>query len=162
MPVQSSGQIKITDIVNEFGGSAPHAMSEYYRNGGEVGGGSPNVPTSGQLKMSDFYGATDVIVQTASNNQTNRSLSSIFGGNWGSSVPKKYVIPSGVNIGASSTSNYAIHAQSGMGGTLIIEISGTVTGAGGTGGSGGSGATQQNVGGNGSSCLLYTSPSPRD
>ena len=29
MPVQSSGQIKITDIVTEFGGTEPHAMSEY-------------------------------------------------------------------------------------------------------------------------------------
>ena len=81
MPVQSSGEVKVTDVVTEFGGSEPHAMSEYYRDGGEVGGGSPNVPTSGELKMSDFYGATDVIVETASNSETDRSLSTIFGSN---------------------------------------------------------------------------------
>ena len=30
MPIQSSGQISKQDIVDEFGGTAPHAMSEYY------------------------------------------------------------------------------------------------------------------------------------
>ena len=150
MPVQSSGQIKITDIITEFGGSEPHALSEYYRDGGEVGGGSPNVPTSGQLKISDFYGATDVIVETASDNETDRSLSSIFGSNWTSSVPKKYSVPSSVNLGATATNTYAITAESGMGGTLIIEIAGTVTGRGGNGGNGGHYAHSNRDGGNGS------------
>ena len=150
MPVQSSGEIKISDIITEFGGSEPHALSEYYRDGGEVGGGSPNVPTSGQLKISDFYGATDVIVETASDNETDRSLSSIFGSNWTSSVPKKYSVPSSVNLGATATNTYAITAESGMGGTLIIEIAGTVTGRGGNGGNGGHYAHSNRDGGNGS------------
>jgi hypothetical protein len=36
MAVTSSGQIAMSDIVNEFGGNAPHSISEYYRGGGEV------------------------------------------------------------------------------------------------------------------------------
>lgn len=38
MPVPSSGEIKISDLVAEFGGTAPHAVSEYYRDAGLVPG----------------------------------------------------------------------------------------------------------------------------
>ena len=33
MPLQSSGAISISQIATEFGGTAPHSLSEYYRNG---------------------------------------------------------------------------------------------------------------------------------
>ena len=72
MPIQSSGQISKQDIVDEFGGTAPHAMSEYYRGGSEVGSGNTNVPTSGEIQMSDFYGAQDAIVHNISSNATNQ------------------------------------------------------------------------------------------
>ena len=29
MPLQTSGQISLSDIAAEFGGTAPHSMSEY-------------------------------------------------------------------------------------------------------------------------------------
>lgn len=58
MAVTSSGQIKISDIVAEFGGSAPHAMSEYY--------GKDTVPASGEISISDFYGTTDIPAFTSS------------------------------------------------------------------------------------------------
>ena len=62
MPVTSSGIISLSgDIVAEFGGTAPHALSEYYRNGGLVTAGNTNVPTSGTLAFSDFYGSTAVV-----------------------------------------------------------------------------------------------------
>ena len=61
MAIQSSGQISMTDIVNEFGGSVPHSLSEYYRNGGAVPGNNTNVPTSGTISMSNFYGAVNEI-----------------------------------------------------------------------------------------------------
>lgn len=59
MPIQTSGTIRITDIVNEFGGSAPHNMSEYYRGGSRVPNipANNNVPTSGRINLADFYGA---------------------------------------------------------------------------------------------------------
>ena len=46
MACPASGTITINDIVSEFGGTAPHSMSEYYRNGGEVPGNNTNVPTA--------------------------------------------------------------------------------------------------------------------
>jgi len=58
MTLPSSGTISINNLASEFGGSSPHALSEYYRNGGLVSSGNTNVPTSGALALSDFYGAT--------------------------------------------------------------------------------------------------------
>ncbi len=60
MAVTNSGQISISALVAEFGGSAPHTLSEYYRGGGEVPNVSQNnsVPTSGQVKLSNFYSST--------------------------------------------------------------------------------------------------------
>lgn len=58
MPVTSSGLIRLSgDIVAEFGGSAPHGLSEYYRGAGIVGSTNTNVPTSGAVAFSDFYGS---------------------------------------------------------------------------------------------------------
>lgn len=52
MALQSSGQIKLSEIATEFGGSAPHSLSEYY--------GSDTVPSSGMIKLSDFYGTSNI------------------------------------------------------------------------------------------------------
>ena len=61
MALPSSGTLKISDIVGEFGGSAPHALSEYYRGGSLVPDVTQNssVPTSGTIKITDFYGAVN-------------------------------------------------------------------------------------------------------
>ena len=114
--------IKISDLVAEFGGSAPHALSEYYRNGGEVPGNNTNVPTSGQISLTKFYSAVNEIQQTYSSTQTNLNLSTVFGSNWTTTVPKRVIINSGVTIGATS-GNAAILIPSGMAGTLMVEIS---------------------------------------
>lgn len=61
MTTPTSGQISSADISGEFGGSAPHNLNEYYRGGGLVANHTNNsgIPTSGQIKMSDFYN-TDI------------------------------------------------------------------------------------------------------
>ena len=47
MTIVSSGAISINSLVSEYGGSAPHSMSEYYRGGSLVANHSNNgnVPT---------------------------------------------------------------------------------------------------------------------
>ena len=56
--LQSSGQIRLTDITAEFGGTAPHRISEYYRGGSAgVGDNNTNVPTTGQIRITNFYNA---------------------------------------------------------------------------------------------------------
>lgn len=63
MSVKPSGTISITDVVNEFGGSVPHSLSEYYRGGAFVPNVTVNngVPVSGPISMSSFYGSTRLI-----------------------------------------------------------------------------------------------------
>lgn len=61
MTLQSSGAISLSNIAGEMGGSTPHSLSEYYKGGGLVGNHSnnPNVPTSGTISFSNFYGANN-------------------------------------------------------------------------------------------------------
>lgn len=61
MPLPSSGTITLGNLQTEFGGSNPVDISEYYRGGGLVPNVSvnANVPTSGQISLSNFYGASN-------------------------------------------------------------------------------------------------------
>lgn len=60
MALQSSGQISLANIATEFGGSAPHALSEYY-------GAASGVPSSGEIKLAtDFYGTSNNISHSSS------------------------------------------------------------------------------------------------
>lgn len=65
MAIKTSGPISIQDIVNEFGGSPPHALNEYYSGGGLVpSGANPNVPSSGAISLQNFYGARKLVILT--------------------------------------------------------------------------------------------------
>ena len=61
MAIKSSGFISFDDIVTEFGGTAPHAIDEYYRGGSEVPDTATNssIPTTGTISLSNFYSASD-------------------------------------------------------------------------------------------------------
>ena len=54
MALQTSGTISLLDVAAEFGGAAPHAISEYY-------GRAPGVPASGTIDLSDFYGKSSQV-----------------------------------------------------------------------------------------------------
>jgi hypothetical protein len=51
MALQSSGAISLQNIATEFGGTAPHSISEYY-------GVAAGIPASGAIDFADFYGAS--------------------------------------------------------------------------------------------------------
>ena len=57
MALQTSGAISLLNIQNEFGGSNPIAISEYY-------GAASGIPTSGLISISNFYGASAVQLPT--------------------------------------------------------------------------------------------------
>lgn len=63
MALQSSGQISIGDLKTEFGDTGSSSLSEFYRGGSLVPntGTNAGVPTSGEIKLSDFYGASAVV-----------------------------------------------------------------------------------------------------
>lgn len=70
MVLPSSGSISLSQIQTEFGGSNPISISEYY-NGGiyvthNVTAIAPNVPSSGPIKLSDFYGSAKLFDVTFS------------------------------------------------------------------------------------------------
>lgn len=59
MALQSSGAISLQDLKTEFGDTGSSSLSEFYRGGSLVPNTGTNigVPTSGEIQLSDFYGA---------------------------------------------------------------------------------------------------------
>lgn len=57
MALPSSGQLTMSQIQTEFGGSNPINLNEYYRGGSYVTDNNTNVPTSGAISLNNFYGA---------------------------------------------------------------------------------------------------------
>jgi len=86
MALPSSGTISVLQVAQMFGGSTPHAMSEYYKGGSRVltTDTAPNVPTSGTIRLSNFHGAqivesyvATVTAGTARNNEYNAFPSTV-------------------------------------------------------------------------------------
>lgn len=66
MPIKTSGEITIDDIVAEFGGNPAHSLNEYYRGGGLVPNKNvnKNIPLAGsgeEITLEDFYGTARII-----------------------------------------------------------------------------------------------------
>ena len=111
--------------------------------------GSNTIPARGFCTVFFMGGSTayiegkvDIIPTFEASNSTNIVLSSVYGSNWAANVAKIYNIPSGVTVGGTNAGGSAILVSSGMGGTLTINVSGTVIGRGGSGGTGGLGSSQ--------------------
>lgn len=66
MTLPTSGPISLTDIQAEFGGSNSLSLNNYYKGGAYVltTDYAPNVPTSGKISLSDFYGARKTTLTT--------------------------------------------------------------------------------------------------
>ena len=66
MSLPESGAISLSDIQTEFGGTNPISLNEYYKGGAFVLNTdfAPNVPTSGTIRLSDFYGARKTTLTT--------------------------------------------------------------------------------------------------
>ena len=60
MVLQSSGAISLSNIQNEFGGTNPISLSEYY-------GAASGIPSSGQINFSDFHGKSASVQQNTYN-----------------------------------------------------------------------------------------------
>ena len=86
-------------------------------------------------------GAVSDLKHTVSDDDTNLNAATIFGSDYTVDITKIIIIPSGFEIGATtSTSNRALTIPSGLVGTLEIQNAGTISGAGGAGGTGGNSA----------------------
>ena len=146
MALTGSGTISLSDIRDEFspGSNTPVSMGDYYRQGTKIKAKAgnntathlaANVPTSGALSLSDYYGTGIGFQFTITSDTTNQNASTIFGDDFDLDYPKLVVVNSGVTVVGTSTSTPAINVPSGGAGTITITNNGNIYGKGGAAGS---------------------------
>jgi hypothetical protein len=158
MAIPLSGQISVSTISDEFGGTVPHSLSEYYRGAGLVPTSPQNslIPSSGALPMGSFYGSADrpVIPLVISADTTNYDAYTNF---INSPAYPSYVaglstisitVNPGVVVNGTSPTVYALSIPSAFnpGDGVTLTNNGTIAGKGGNGGNGG-GSTNPTVAG---------------
>ena len=149
MTLPTSGPISLVDIQTEFGGPTPITLENYYRGGAYVldTDYAPNVPVSGPISLSDFYGAKRtsltivgfnnvgsnfiILPETFSGNLT---IVTMTGGGGGGGGPDSY--PGRVGYAGLTITGGNIPASPG---DVINAFVGAGGGAGGNGGGGGGG-----------------------
>jgi len=127
MALQSSGQISLLNVATEFGGSAPHSLSEYY-------GAAAGIPSSGAISLGDFYGASSSFAFTLSSNQENWNLrSAALASGWDGTAQLVANISSGVYVWSDDTATAGLIVSGSFPGGLIVNNSGFIMGRGGNG-----------------------------
>lgn len=154
MALSASGAISADDIRTEYGLSGAVSFADLYRGGSYVRQKAADnladnlasgVPTSGALGFDDFRGTAKGFKYTFSTGATDQDASALFGTDYGVNYPKEIVINSGVELGATSTSQEALEIDSGGAGTITITNNGTLSGAGGAAGADGGDAFEATV-----------------
>ena len=125
-----TGQLSLGDIAGEYGGSAPHALSEYYSKG--------NAPSSGEIQIhADFNGTANVFAFAISSNASQVNLRTLaVNAGWDQSSPVSATINSGVIIYSGSTGSYAMVINGTWSGGVTLTNNGTILGKGGNGAKG--------------------------
>jgi hypothetical protein len=137
-----SGTISLLDIQNEFGGSSPISLSEYYALAGFVPGGQ-GVPSSGVISFNDLRGKTKIFDLSAASGTTLYNINvrtALVGAGWDGSSPAIYRIPATTYITSASTANPALLVAGSFPNGITIVNSGYILGRGGNGGSSGGGS----------------------
>jgi len=142
MALPSSGQLTMSDIQTEFGGSNPISLSEYYAGGGLVPPGTSGtygaVPSSGQISIQNFYGTSNAFSFTIAADQANANLRSLaVAAGWNQSSSVSATINSGVYVYSTSTGTPALTINGSFPGGVTLINSGVIQGMGGAGGTGG-------------------------
>lgn len=111
MTLQSNGAISFSNLQTEFGGSNPISLSEYYRGGAYVpSSSSVNIPTSGAIKLSNFYGATAIdLIPDALSNESLSYLGTIY--NTGSTIDLSSSTKTITGINAQITLNISFNCS---------------------------------------------------
>ena len=145
MPLVSSGEISIggstsgRSINLEFGraANATTSMSQLYRGGGIVTTNNTNVPTSGTISLSQFYGATRQFTYTISSNTINLNLrAGAIAAGWDGIAPLVVTINSGVYVSSNNTMTPALTVNGSFPGGVTLINNGFIVGMGGAGGNG--------------------------
>jgi hypothetical protein len=161
MALQGSGAISLLNLATEFGGTAPHSMSEYYLGGGLVSSNNTGVPTSGAISLSDFYNATAAIVLDITSNTSNYNvLTAATAAGYNAATDTTPIIvnvAAGVDITATSgnpgIATGSLNAASDV--TINVAATATVCGFDGAQGANGGIDTAGSAGGNGTDAILF-------
>lgn len=161
MAVKSSGPLSLQEIATEFGDTAPHSSSEFYRGGAKVPDAASNssIPTSGAINIGGFYGAQNRVTLniTISANTSNYDLYTTASANpeyQAGITDINLTVNPGVTVSSSSTGTYALQIPNGFdsGDNVTLINQGTIVGRAGNGGNGGpysqNNATAGGAGGN--------------
>jgi hypothetical protein len=111
-----TGTVTLADIQQEFGGTEPISLSEYYRGGAYVpdGAGTALIPTSGPISLSNFRGASKTVTITYA----------LIGGGGGG----------GAGRDDDGGAGYGLYATSGGASSISADEMQTITAPGGSGG----------------------------
>lgn len=155
MAIAASGAVSFSDLRTEFvGGSAAISYSDLYRGGSNIRAKAANntatnlaasVPTSGTINIANFRSTAKGFRKTYTSGATNQNASTIFGDDYAVNYRKEIVIDSGVELGATSTSEEALEIPAGGAGTIVVTNNGTLSGAGGAAGAAGGDAFETAV-----------------
>ena len=146
MAVKSTGPLSIQEVATEFGDTAPHSISEFYRGGSIVPDAASNsgIPTSGAINIGGFYGAQNRVTLniTISSNTNNYDLYTTASANPGYQAgitDINLTVNPGITVGSTSTGTYALQIPSSFnpGDNVTLVNNGTIVGKGGNGGAGG-------------------------
>ena len=157
MTLQTTGTISLLDISTEFGGTAPHSLSEYY--------GRAGVPSSGTISIGNFYGKSNAVTinLTIAASTTNYNLkTALIAAGWNQVTPVicTCTINAGVTVYSTSTGSYAWQTGTGYpaGSSLSLINNGIIVGRGGNGGAGGNTGVAGAAGGGAGPALLASVP----
>lgn len=137
MALPSSGTLRLSQIQTEFGGSNPISMSEYYRGGPYVTTNNTGVPTSGAIRIGNFYGAVKQFSLTITTNyfttQDLRSLAIAAGWNQSDAL----LVTNNAIFSSDTTGAAALTINGSFPNGLIFVNNSYVVGMGGRGGDAG-------------------------
>lgn len=135
MALQSSGQITLKNIKTEFDGDATPTLKEFYRGGSYTTDNNTGVPTSGEITLKDFYGATNQFAFTISTNTQEANLSTLAtSAGWNGTDPLHATISSGIYLWSDNTSVGGLTIPSSLNGLVTITNNGYIIGRGGDAG----------------------------
>ena len=137
-----SGSLTFTEIEAEYDNTKPYSLSEFYAAG-------PNIPASGTIRFSDFYGTSAVQIILGSDivsaydpqingcdNIKNCDLWALLTSIGATDPTLRYdlTIPANVWLWADATNNSGLTIPANMTGDIIIRNDGNIVGMGGKGG----------------------------
>lgn len=134
----------------EFGGTNPIEFNEYYAGGAQVPAGTTGlygpIPSSGELEVRDFYGASDVppvfVAPNLTTSQDNWNLRTyLINNGWDQNQAVSVEIPTAIRIGSTTTATAALIVTGPFPNGITIIVNGRIRGKGGRGGDSGPGTT---------------------